>query len=119
MKREILPPYIEDNGGEITLVGFGSTKGALQAGRELLDKEGIKVNILNVSWMWPFPIQAVTDFLNKGVPFAIVEGNSTGQFANVLRQETGLTTPHHFRKYDGRPFYPHEIAQFVKNTLQK
>ncbi len=119
MKQEILPPYIEDNGGEMTLVGFGSTKGVLQAGRELLNKEGIKVNILNVSWMWPFPIQAVSDFLNRDLPFAIVEGNSTGQFANVLRQETGLVTPHHFRKYDGRPFYPHEIVEFVKNTLKK
>lgn len=119
MKSEVLPPYWENNQGELTLVGFGSTKGALVAGRELLDKEGIKVNILNVGWLWPFPTQAITDLLGQGTPFAIVEGNSTGQFANILRQETGLTTTHHLRKYDGRPFYPHEVVEFVKTTLQK
>lgn len=119
MNEEILPPFINDLAGELTLVGFGSSKGPLLAAQELLQSQGIKINVMNINWIWPFPIQTVSDYLNKNVQFAIVEGNSTGQLAKVLRQETGLSTPHHFHKYDGRPFYPHEIVEFVKTTLKK
>lgn len=119
MRQEIQAPYLENNRGEMTLVGFGSTKGALISARELLNQQGIKINLLNLGWVWPFPRQAVIDFLGQGVPFAIVEGNSSGQLAHLLRQETGLTTDLHHHKYDGRPFYPHEIVEFVKTTLKK
>jgi len=120
MKSEILPQFYEDNGGEMTLISFGSTKGAVVAARELLEQQhNIKVNVLNLSWIWPFPEQQVTEVLNNGIPFAVVEGNSTGQLAKIIRMETGIKVEKKLLKYDGRPFYPHEIVQFVRNTLKK
>jgi 2-oxoglutarate ferredoxin oxidoreductase subunit alpha len=120
MKSEILPQFYEDNGGEMTLIGFGSTKGAVVAARELLEQQhNIKVNVLNLSWIWPFPEQQVTEVLNNGIPFAVVEGNSTGQLAKIIRMETGIKVENKLLKYDGRPFYPHEIVKFVRNTLKK
>jgi pyruvate/2-oxoacid:ferredoxin oxidoreductase alpha subunit len=46
-----------------------------------------------------------------------VECNSTGQFAQLLRQETGLQPAGNILKYDGRPFYPLEIYKSVKQML--
>jgi 2-oxoglutarate/2-oxoacid ferredoxin oxidoreductase subunit alpha len=120
MKAEIIPQYFEDNGGEMTLISFGSTKGAVVAARELLEQQhNIKVNILNLSWIWPFPINQVMEVINKGIPFAVIEGNSTGQLAKIITMETGIKVENKFLKYDGRPFYPYEIVEFVKNTLKK
>jgi len=119
MKGEILPQYFEDNGGEMTLVSYGSTKGAVIAARELLEQEGIKVNVLNLSWIWPFPLQQVEEVLGKDIPFAVIEGNSTGQLGKIITMETGIKVNNRLLKYDGRPFYPYEIVQFVKNTLKK
>lgn len=120
MKSEILPQYFEDNGGEMTLISFGSTKGAVVAARELLEQQhNIKVNVLNLSWIWPFPVQQVLDVLNKGVPFAVVEGNSTGQLAKIITMETGIKVENNLLKYDGRPFYPYEVVNYVREVLKK
>lgn len=119
MRGEILPQFFEDSGGAMTLVGFGSTKGVLLEAKRILQLEGIAINILNLSWLWPFPSDQVLGNLSREVPFAVVEGNSYGQLAKVMKMETGLETPHHLRKYDGRPFYPHEVVDFVKKTLGK
>ncbi|MDH5533413.1 MAG: 2-oxoacid:acceptor oxidoreductase subunit alpha [Candidatus Pacebacteria bacterium] len=119
MKGEILPQYFEDNGGEMTLVSYGSTKGAVIAARELLEQQGIKVNIFNLTWIWPFPVEQVEKVLSMDVPFAVVEGNSTGQLGKIITMETGIKITNKLLKYDGRPFYPYEIVQFVRNTLKK
>jgi 2-oxoglutarate ferredoxin oxidoreductase subunit alpha len=120
MKSEVPDQFFEDNGGEMTLISFGSTKGAILAARELLDlQHGIKVNVLNLSWILPFPLQQVEEILARGIPFAVVEGNSTGQLSKIITMETGIKIANKFLKYDGRPFYPHEIVQFVKDTLKK
>lgn len=120
MKTEILPQYFEDNGGEMTLVSFGSTKGAVVAARELLEQQhNIKVNVFNLSWIWPFPIDQVMDVLSKQVPFVVVEGNSTGQLAKIITMETGIKVEKNLLKYDGRPFYPYEIVNCVREVLKK
>jgi len=120
MKSEILPQYFENNNGEMTLISFGSTKGAVVAARELLENNhNIKVNVLNLSWIWPFPEKQVMEVLDMNVPFAVIEGNSTGQLAKIIRMETGVKVENQLLKYDGRPFYPHEIVKFVRNTLKK
>jgi pyruvate/2-oxoacid:ferredoxin oxidoreductase alpha subunit len=41
-----------------------------------------------------------------------------GQFEEHVRAKTGYTFEHHFRKYDGRPFYPEEIISKVKELVK-
>jgi 2-oxoglutarate/2-oxoacid ferredoxin oxidoreductase subunit alpha len=118
MKTEIPKQFYEDGGGELTLVSFGSTRGVLQAAKALLEQEDIKVNLLNLSWIMPFPKKQVEEVLGKG-KFAVVEGNSTGQLGQIITMETGIKIENKLLKYDGRPFYPHEIVKFVKKTLAK
>jgi len=118
MKAEVPKQFYEDDAGKLTLVSFGSTRGVLQAAKVLLEQENIKINILNLSWIMPFPKKQVEEVLGKG-KFVVVEGNSTGQLAQIITMETGIKVENNLLKYDGRPFYPHEIVKFVRKTLEK
>ena len=44
----------------------------------------------------------------------IVENNSTGQFAGILREYTGFKPDFKMLKYDGRQFFPEQIAEEIK-----
>ena len=54
---------------------------------------------------------------HQDILIGMIEGNYTGQMAQVIRQETGLKMDHFFLKYDGQPFYPSEICRKVKEIL--
>jgi pyruvate/2-oxoacid:ferredoxin oxidoreductase alpha subunit len=40
----------------------------------------------------------------------MVENAPSAQFAGVLKQYTGMDMDFHILKYDGRPFFPEQIA---------
>jgi 2-oxoglutarate ferredoxin oxidoreductase subunit alpha len=48
--------------------------------------------------------------------YILVENNSTGQFGKLLQMETGISIDEKVLKYDGRPFYPEEIVEYVRNS---
>lgn len=109
--------YVTQEQAQITLISWGSTKGPIRQAITQLNNEGIYANHLNLSWVWPFPVEQVTSVLQSAVNPIIVEGNKTYQMAQLIRQHTGLDIYHKRNKYDGRPFYPHEIISWVKEIL--
>lgn len=101
----------------LTIVGFGSTKFPVLEAMKWLRKEGISVNFLKVSYLEPFPKEAVAQYLKNAKKTLIIEGNKLGQFEGLIREHTGHSIHEHFRKYDGRPLYPEEIVARVKELL--
>ncbi|MBI3051046.1 2-oxoacid:acceptor oxidoreductase subunit alpha [Candidatus Woesearchaeota archaeon] len=102
---------------DITLVGWGSTKGAISDAMRLLEAEGIKANHLYITAASPFPAEAVGKALKPRKPKLMVELNFSGQMASVIREKTGVEIKNRLLKYDGRPFYPEEICAEVKKVL--
>lgn len=102
---------------DITFVGFGSTKGAALDGIKMLEDKGIKANYLHFVYIMPFP-KAAKAMLSKARKLVVVEGNFTAQFAGVIAENTGILIEKKLLKYDGRPFYPEEIAEFAKKVLK-
>lgn len=105
----------EEPEAKVTFISFGSTKGAIKEARESLSQEGIKTNHLNLSWIWPFPQNQVEEVIQKSKNVVVVEGNSHQQLAGLIAQETGFIAKNNLNRYDGRPFYPEDIIDFVKN----
>ncbi|MCX6782527.1 MAG: 2-oxoacid:acceptor oxidoreductase subunit alpha [Candidatus Levybacteria bacterium] len=101
----------------LTIVGFGSTKMPTLEAMNWLAKENISVNFLKINCLAPFPVDAVISAIGKSGKTLIIEGNKTGQLEGLIREYTGLTMSHNFRKYDGRPFYPEEIIARIKEVL--
>src|SRR6201997_1812814 len=102
---------------DVTLIGWGSTKGVIEEACEILNEEGISANQLQIRWLVPLHGEAILDILRRSRRTIIVENNYSGQFARYLRSETSLVPNGYIRKYDGEPFMPHHIVEAVKDQL--
>ena len=102
---------------EVTLLGWGSTKGVLEEACEILNEQGISANQLQIRWLVPLQGDAILGILKDARHTIIVENNYSGQFARYLRSETSFVADGHIRKYDGEPFMPHHIVEAVKEQL--
>jgi 2-oxoglutarate ferredoxin oxidoreductase subunit alpha len=98
---------------DVTIVGWGSTKGPALRAIELLGKQGISANFLHIVYLNPLPTE-IGEVLKKAKKILICEGNYSGQLANLIKSKLGLDLKNRFLKFDGRPFYPEDIAEKVK-----
>ena len=103
---------------DATLIGWGSTYGAIHEAVDILRKGDVSVNMLHLNELWPFPAQAVADVVSKARNSYAVENNATGQLARLIKAETGYDISGRILKYDGRPFTPAYIAQAVKKEAR-
>jgi len=116
--RDTPPPSLEGPpDADLTLIGWGSTKGVIHEAIVHLAAEGIRANQLQFKHLFPFHSREVTQTLRNCKKTICVEGNYTGQFARHLRAETGITVDHHILKYDCEPFEPRQIVEEVKAIL--
>jgi len=117
-KEDMIPPQVFGNPeSEVTLVGWGSTKGVI---REVMERfkqeEGIELRLMQLLDIWPFPDQAVAEILRTSRQVIVVENNFTGQMANLIRQQTGIECTK-VVKYNGAPFSPTELYQRLKGLI--
>jgi 2-oxoglutarate/2-oxoacid ferredoxin oxidoreductase subunit alpha len=103
----------------LTLVVTGSTKMPVLEAMNWLAKEQIQVNILKIHSLSPFPSELVATVIRNAHQTMVLELNHNGQLEGLIREYTGLSMTHHFRKYDGRPFYPEEIVEKVKSVVKQ
>ena len=112
-----LPELWGPRDAEVTLIGWGSTKGVIEEACEILNEQGVSANQLQIRWLVPLHSDAILEILKDSRHTIIVENNYSGQFARYLRSETSFVANGHIRKYDGEPFMPHHIVEAVKEQL--
>ena len=118
IEAAVPPPALAGpRGAEITLIGWGSTKGVIEEACEILNEQGISANQLQIRWLVPLHGEAILEILKDSRHTFIVENNYSGQFARYLRSETSYVPDGYIRKYDGEPFMPHHIVEAVKEQL--
>ena len=111
LKEDISAPTLYGpQKAETTLVGWGSTYGALREAVDILNQARVSTNLLHLSELWPFPAEAVAAALDTAHNSYVIENNATGQLAHLIRAETGKKVSGKILKYDGRPFTPEYIA---------
>lgn len=103
---------------DVLLVGFNSTRGAIEEVQEKLNAEGIKTNHAHVRLIFPFPVEEMAPLVNGAKKVIVVENNMTGQLANILKMNVGgHNKTEGITKYDGTPFLPRELYTSVKELL--
>jgi len=118
LSGEVGPPRIYGpEKAETTLIGWGSTYGALKETVDILQGEGLDVNLLHLNELWPFPAEAVSAVLDQASRSFVVENNATGQLACLIRSETGKKVTGKILKFDGRPFTPALIVAELKKEV--
>jgi 2-oxoglutarate ferredoxin oxidoreductase subunit alpha len=103
---------------DLLIVGFGSTRGAIEEAVARLEKDGIKVNHAHVRLIHPFPIDELLPLVKSAKRIAVVEQNATGQLANIIKMNVGFGEKvNKIVKYDGNPFLPNEIHTKCKELF--
>jgi 2-oxoglutarate ferredoxin oxidoreductase subunit alpha len=112
--KEMDPPQVYgDKGAEITLIGWGSTKLAALDSLHMLRAQGVKARYVHFTHLFPLDAKAVVKAIGKSKATFIVENNSSAQFAGMLKQYASFEADFTIIKYDGRPFFPEQIAEQV------
>jgi 2-oxoglutarate ferredoxin oxidoreductase subunit alpha len=81
----LAPEYYGPANAEHLLVAWGSSYGACREAVDVMNRNGHTAALLHFSQVWPLNVLAVRETLEKFRHISVVEGNSTGQFAALLR----------------------------------
>jgi len=118
LARELKEPELKGPAdADVTVIFAGSTKGPVREAIFTLEKEGIKVNYLQISYLNPFPSEKVSNVIDSAKNIIVVDNNFTGQLCDIIREKTGHIIADKILKYDGRPFYPEEIHAAIKEVV--
>ncbi|MCC6174971.1 MAG: 2-oxoacid:acceptor oxidoreductase subunit alpha [Chloroflexi bacterium] len=112
-----LPIWYGPADAEMTLVGWGSTYGALREATDLLNARGLVTNFLQFVDMCPLDEDRISAELGKIRRMIVVEQNYTSQLAHLLRGLTGRKADKRINKYDGRPISPDEVVATIVGDL--
>ncbi len=119
LRKDTPPPELwGPKNADLTLLIWGSTWGAAhEAILQVDETEGVKVNSLEFPTIFPFHVDETEQLLRGAKETLAVEGNYTGQFARLLRAETGHKADHFYGKSDGEPFTWRDIADHILEAI--
>ena len=115
LEKESIPPSVHGNPeGKSLVVCWGSTGPIV---KEALDGLGWgDVALAHFSQVCPLP-PSTGRLLGEAKKLLVVEGNSTGQFARLLRMHTGRKADHLLLNFRGHQFSVEEIARGLEKFL--
>ncbi len=133
LKQVLTPPQVYgDVAGDLLIVGWGSTRGAIEEAVDNARTEGHSVSALNIQFLNPFPpgLKAIFKRFRKvmavelnysddwGDPLIDEESRRYSQLATVLRAHT-LVDVDCWSRVPGRPFMPVEIFRVIHSEIDK
>jgi 2-oxoglutarate ferredoxin oxidoreductase subunit alpha len=105
--------------GDVVIISWGSTKGAILDTLDKLAAEGVKVKYIQVRLLHPFPSELVKSMLKDAKIVINIEMNYSGQLGGIIRQNTGIEVDYHIVKYNGRPMSLDEVYNSVKRIIHE
>jgi len=102
---------------KLSIISWGSNKGVIMDAIRQLEKEGINVSYLHLTYIWPLNTASLSKYINESKNCVIVECNKTSQLACLIKRQTCLEIPKKILKYDGRPFTYEEMLSKLKALL--
>ncbi len=103
---------------DVGVITWGSTAGIVREASELAKQEGISVAVLHISMLYPLHKEIVRKFILSMKRVLLPELNYTGQFAHLVRGETGLDVVS-YAKVTGVPFKVREILEAIKELARE
>jgi 2-oxoglutarate/2-oxoacid ferredoxin oxidoreductase subunit alpha len=110
-----LQQVVGDEEGDLLVVGWGGTFGALYTAVSELQKEGKKISLTQFNYINPLPLN-ITDIFSKFRKIIVCELN-LGQFASYLRSRLPQYQYLQFNKVQGLPFLISELKQKFNRIL--
>jgi 2-oxoglutarate ferredoxin oxidoreductase subunit alpha len=131
-QHALIPPEVigDTEGGDLLVVGWGSTKGAIEEAVARARKKGMSVSSLHLTFLSPLPPglkeifarfrKVMTIEINysdkKGDPFVTEENRRRGQLSWLLRAST-LVDVDCWTRVLGEPLRPGKILQAISENM--
>lgn len=112
------PEVYGEEGADVAIVCWGSQKLPAVDALPLLKERGIKAQVVHFKYIFPIPADSVLGVLGKVNSTVLIENNSTGQLAGLLREYTGFVPSQLALKYDARQWFPAQVADIVENAVK-
>jgi 2-oxoglutarate ferredoxin oxidoreductase subunit alpha len=112
----ILPELIGPQDYRNLVVCWGSTYHVVREALEQLGRDDTAM--LHYKQLYPLH-ETTVDYLNAADRTFIVEGNATGQFADLISLSAGIDIDEGILKYNGLPFSVEEIVSHLNESLSK
>jgi len=114
LRSEVIPPDFQgERKADVLLISWGSTKGAAEEAAIQLRSRKKRVATLHFSQVWPMVPDQFVKHLEQSKQVICVEGNATGQLAQLIRKETGFVIKKRILRYDGLSITPRYILNRV------
>jgi 2-oxoglutarate ferredoxin oxidoreductase subunit alpha len=113
---DFLPPseVVGESSGELLVLGWGGTYGAIRTGVENAQKKGMKVSRLHLRWINPFPNDLGA--ILKRFKHVLIPEINLGQLSKLIRAEYLVDTIG-LNKISGQPFSAREIENKITEIL--
>ncbi|MEP0545610.1 MAG: 2-oxoacid:acceptor oxidoreductase subunit alpha [Rhodothermales bacterium] len=112
-----IPPtkVMGDAEGDVLVVGWGSTRGAIEAAVKTARAEGLKVGRVHLRWLSPLPPD-LSEVFGRFEKILVPELNN-GQLVHVLRDRF-LRPVESLAKIQGLPFKASEITARIRQMIE-
>jgi 2-oxoglutarate ferredoxin oxidoreductase subunit alpha len=98
------------------IVGWGSTCAVVAEALAHLQPKATA--FLHCQQVYPLPT-ALLEHLQQATEIIVIENNATGQFARLLRAESGCTIHREWHKYNGLAFSVAEVVELLRQEVEK
>jgi 2-oxoglutarate/2-oxoacid ferredoxin oxidoreductase subunit alpha len=107
----------DDPSSGVTIVSWGSTKGAILDAMDRLVTEGKKVKFIQIRLMHPFPSTLIEKMLVNSKVLVDIEMNYTSQLGVLIKQNLSCNIDYRIVKYNGRPMSSSEVYNALMNII--
>jgi 2-oxoglutarate ferredoxin oxidoreductase subunit alpha len=101
----------------MTIVSWGSTKGAILDAIDCLIAEGKKIKFVQIRLMHPFPTALVKKMLKDTKILIDIEMNYTSQLGLLIKQNLNREVDYRIVKYNGRPMSSSEVYNALMQII--
>ena len=117
-REKLKPKMYGPEDADLTIVGWGSTKGPVLDAISHLNADGFKVNYMHFVYINPFDSETVKSMLESCKDTIMLEGNFTAQLRDIIREKTGFFIEKTYLKYDARPFYFQGVYDKIRAIME-
>lgn len=118
LEKEIpLPKIYGKKDAPISIICWGSQMLPAVDALPMLEAKGIHANVVHFSYVYPLP-KKIRAALRSAKHTISIENNSTAQFTGMLREYLSFRPNVIALKYDGKQFFPEEVAKVVEEAKQ-
>ncbi len=117
---DVQAPTLEgDANAEFTFMTWGSTYNYAKEAINLLAAEGVKVNLLHFTDVYPIPREKTLAQIRKCKRIISVETNMCNSLCTQVLAQTAFEVTEHINRWDGEPFTGEYIVNEFKKLAKK